>query len=90
MNDLLHILQLVWLIYLAKVRGLVFAVWEEVNSLSNEMLKLQQMLLPCLSHKKWWDTVTTLVIAIWEAMIIYNSDCYEPIKHGESGAWNAA
>lgn len=54
------------------------------------MLKLQQMVLPCLSHEKLWDTVTTLVIAIWEMIIIYNSDCYEAIKQGELGAWNSA
>lgn len=62
----------------------------KVNSLSNETLKLQQMLLLCLSHEKLWDTVTTLVIAIWETIIIYNSDRYEAIKQGESGVWNSA
>lgn len=59
----------------------------KVSSLSNEMLKRQQMLLPCLSHEKLWDRVTTLVSAIWEKIIIYNSDGYGAIKLGESGAW---
>lgn len=54
------------------------------------MLQLQQMLLLCLSQEKLWDSVTTLVIAIWEKIIIYNSDCYEAIKQGESGVWNSA
>lgn len=59
----------------------------EVNGLSNEMLKLQQMLLPRLPHEKLWDRVTMLVIAIWEKIIIYNSGCYRAIKQGESGVW---
>lgn len=62
----------------------------KVNSLSNEMLKLQQMLLRCLCHKKLWDTATALVIAILERIIIHNSDCYEAIKQGELGVWNSA
>lgn len=62
----------------------------KANSLSDEMLRLQQMLLPCLSHEKLWDTVTALVAAIWEMIIIYNPDCYEAINQGELGARNSA
>lgn len=62
----------------------------EKSKLSNEMLKLQQMLLLCVFHEKLWDAVTTLVIAIWERIIIYNSDSYEAIKQGELGVWNSA